>query len=178
MSFIRPAARQAIQHYGEPAALSLITIWAIWQGSVMAADGRWLALVPAGVCVVAILALFAWIERTMVAWKSRHTGPGVVVIDEGRIAFLGPAGGVVMAVDMLVVVEVWTEGDRMGWYLADELGQTITIPGGAVGAEALLDRLGTLQGFDHFAMIGAMRGDAARRTRVWSRQAQLRRRSG
>ena len=169
MSFIRPAAREAIWRFGEPVVLTAVALWAIWQTTVLAAAGNWLALIPAGVGIVSSLAIFGSIERAYVSWKSRHSGAGVVVIDEGQIAFLGPAGGAVMALDMLLIVEIRRSRGRIGWHLADEVGQEVTIPAGAVGAEALLDRLGTLPGFDHLAVMGAMRREDDGRVRVWSR---------
>ena len=114
-------------------------------------------------------------QRTLVAWRNRQAGPGTVSIREGQIAYFGPLGGAILALDALTAIDIRTgEGGGLYWVLADEIGQIVEIPGGADGAVALLDRLGTLKGFDHSAVTRSMRMSGAARQTIWRRDAQRR----
>ncbi len=180
MSFIRPEAAAALRRYGEPALYAAIALWGIWQGWSLLARGAWLGAVPLGIGVLAALGLAGAAERALLAWRNRSGGPGVVSIREGSIAYFGPHGGAVMALDALTSVEIVTTdagpvAEDVFWHLTDEMGQQASIPGGAKGAEALLDRLGTLPGFDHMAVVSAMGSAENRRFAVWSRADQPRR---
>ena len=180
MSFIRPEAAAVLWRYGEPAFYGAIMIWCLWKGWVLLADGGWLGAVLIAIAIIAALALVGAAERALLAWRSRAPGPGVVSIQEGRIAYFGPLGGAVMALDALTSVEIVTTdagpgADDVFWHLTDETGQQVSIPGGATGAQALLDRLGSLPGFDHIAVVSAMGSTENRRFAIWSRRRQSRR---
>ncbi|MEM1160913.1 MAG: hypothetical protein AAGJ28_08265, partial [Pseudomonadota bacterium] len=100
-------------------------------------------------------------------------------IHEGRISFFGPYGGAIIALDALTTVEIEVtpnvpETQRVAWTLADELGQRVTIPGGASGADKLLDRLGSLPGFDSLAVLRATRATPPQHFTVWARPDQAR----
>jgi len=175
VSFIRPEATAALWRYGEPAIYGAITIWGLWKGWGLLAHGAWLGLVPVGIAIIATFALVGAAERALLGWRSRTPGPGVVNIREGSIAYFGPLGGAVLALDALISIEIVTTdagpgADDVFWHLADEIGQQVSIPGGAKGAEALLDRLGSLPGFDHMAVVSAMGSTENRRFAIWSRR--------
>jgi len=177
VSFIRPEASAALRRYGEPTILGAVTVGGIWKGWLLLDRGAWVGGIVLGIGVLAGLGLFGAVERALLAWRSRSRGPGMVSIHEGRIAYFGPYGGAVMALDALVSVELLVSdagwpGEGVHWQLSDELGQQVTIPGGADGAAQLLDRLGMLPGFNHMAVVAAIGSAGPRRSMVWSRNAQ------
>lgn len=93
-------------------------------------------------------------------------GPGVVVIDEGRIGLMGPAGGGFVDLPALtsVAIDGPPEAPGRAWVLRAEDASLLVIPFGAVGAERLPDALSALSGIDFAA---ADRGAAV----VWRRAA-------
>ena len=115
------------------------------------------------------------VERALLGWRNRKGGPGMVIIEEGRISYFGPETGAVLAWDALVSVDIVTTGDGpmaddLFWVLADETGQMAAIPGGAEGTGALLDTLGSLEGFRHGAVISAMGSTENARFEIWRRR--------
>ena len=96
-------------------------------------------------------------------------GPGVVEVVEGRIGYMGPLDGGAVALDALEEVLFLRDPSGEGhWRLAPRDDRPVTIPEGAVGADALLDALAPLPGFDGGAMVRA-RASRAPRTIVWRR---------
>ncbi len=79
-------------------------------------------------------------------------GPGVVLIDEGRVGLLGPAAGGFVDLPALVSVAVaGAPGADRTWVLRAEDGTRLEIPFGAIGAERLPDALAVLPGIDFAA---------------------------
>ncbi|MEM9138581.1 MAG: hypothetical protein AAGB15_02025 [Pseudomonadota bacterium] len=178
MSFFRPEAKAALRRFGEPVLYFVVAIIGLWQGLRLINQGSWAGAVLMGLGGLAALAVFNAAERALVAWRARRAGPGLVSIQEGRIAYFGPNGGAVMALDALVRVEIITTNDGPMaddhfWQLTDETGQIAVIPGGAQDATDLLDRLGSLPGFDHMAVISAMGSTENARFLVWQKPAQV-----
>lgn len=155
---IRPEARAALRRWREVLA-----------GGMLAAPGLWLWASSYGIPALLGLAMMAGggflaLTGIRLARMRDGGGPGVVEVVEGRIGYLGPEGGGWVALDLLERVE---KRDR-AWHLTTP-DDTIVIPIGARGAEALPDALGPLPGFDGGRMARAARGhgDAT----VWMRRA-------
>lgn len=177
MSFFRREATDAIRRYGEPALYLILAVVAFWQGMRLINQGAWVGVVLLGVGAVPALAVFGTLERAVVAWRGRRAGPGMVSIKEGQIAYFGPHGGAVLAFDALIRVEILTTdqgpfADDHFWLLTDEMGQSAMIPGGAQDAPKLLDRLGSLPGFDHMAVLSAMGSTENAKFLIWQRPRQ------
>lgn len=176
MSFIRPEAQQVLRQWGMPAVLALAGAVLIWKGWALTSRGAYWGVVLMGLGAFACLALFGAVERALTGWRGRHGGPGIVMVQEGRISYLGPHGGAIMALDALILVEILTtedgpKSDDVFWHLRDSLGQDTLIPAGARGTEAMLDVLGTLPGFDHVAVVRAMGSTGPGQFAIWSRGA-------
>jgi len=178
VSFIRPEILRAIRHYAEPTFYAVIGGFFFWKGIAAAGRGAWLGL---ALLVPGALAAFAAIgtaERALIARRSARAGPGLVRVHERRITYLGPHGGASVAIDTLVRIDivvdrfsVFASGAR--WELMDEEGNLLSIPAGAENAEALLDALGALPGFNNMAVLLALRGESEGRHPVWQRQALI-----
>lgn len=174
MSFVRPEAQEALRQYGIPAVLAVVGAALIWKGWGMFAGGAWGGLVLIAIGTFACLALFGAVERAIAGWRGRKGGPGMVVIEEGRISYFGPQGGAILALDGLVGVDIVTTsegpyGDDVFWVLTDETGQMASIPNGAQDSEKLLDTLGSLEGFSHMAVVSAMGSTREARFEIWRR---------
>ena len=178
MSFFRPEAVAAVRRWGEPALYAVVLFGGGWYGFALLNQGGWVGVVVLAIAAFAGLALFHAVERSIVAWRGRAQGPGVVAVQEGRISYFGPQGGAVLALDALVLIEIVTSDGGpfevdLHWVLQDEIGQIIAIPGGAAGTQDLLDRLGSLPGFDHIAVISAMGSTQSGRFRLWRRASYV-----
>lgn len=174
MSFFRPEATALLRRYGEPALFSAIAVFGLGKGIELLWRGAWFGLVPTVLGALAAFAAIAAVERTMIARRGGPDGPGVVLIDEGRISFFSPHGGAVLALDDLCSVDILTVGAPDGpvdayWVLGDITGAMARIPSAAENAEALVDVLGTLPGFDRMSVVVAMASTQPAEFTIWRR---------
>lgn len=175
MSFIRPEAVATLRRYGEPVFFAIIAGFCFWKGATLLGAGSWFGLLPMAIFMISSLAVVGTIERALVSRRSGSNGPGVVSIQEGRISYFGPDGGAVLAFDALISVDITTNDlgpweIDLHWVLSDEIGQTVAIPASAANAEALLDTLGGLPGFDNMAVVVAMGSTENANFRIWRRK--------
>ena len=174
MSFIRPEAAKTISTWAEPVIYAGIAILCGVKGIGLLANGHGVGVVLTAIGLFAIFAFYGAVTRSVYAQRMREKGPGIVSIQEGRISYLGPLGGAILARDALVSVDIVTNSTAFGaadlhWVLTDESHQKIAIPGAAADADKLLDALGALPGFDHDAFVKAMKANGNERFPVWRR---------
>lgn len=174
MSFIRPEATATIRRWLEPGLLGILAAVMLWAGLSRLVRGE---LFGIGVTlmggILAVMAATAAIRR-LASRRGTGDGPGVVTVEEGRIAYMGPEEGGVVAVDALVSVEIVTrwlgaEGRQVTWILADEFGQRLSIPGSAVDTERLFDALSILDGISYQAVVDSIFSPEDGRFMVWRR---------
>ena len=178
MSFLRPEAVAALARYAEPAAYAAIAVLFFWKGVSLLARGDWIGLALVVPGALAAFAALGTTERALVARRSARAGPGVVSVREGRISYFGPHGGATVAIDALVRVDIlhdagsgFSAGAR--WELTDEEGQRVSIPASAANADALLDVLGGLPGFNNMAVVLAMQATGPDRRAIWRRRSPV-----
>jgi hypothetical protein len=101
-------------------------------------------------------------------------GPGVVLIDEGQIAYMGPEAGGITAIDAIDAIALAAGADGPVLRIAQRDGPPVAIPMAAQGADGLIDALAVLPGFDPAALARASAGrlDAAG-IAVWTRRGGL-----
>lgn len=152
MAFVRPELADAVARVREPlvwGAALVLGLGLAWRGYARIEP---LALVAGTAIAVAGLALLrgALDRRRLAAAAPR---PGVVVIDEGRVGLLGPAGGGFVDLPSLVSVAVTGAPGAVdrAWVLVAEDAPELVIPFGAAGAERLPDALAALPGIDFAA---------------------------
>lgn len=175
MNFIRPEVAALLRRWAETAIMAALALAGLWIGLGWIGGGNWFGLVPLALGAVAVLAALIAAARAIAAGRSDRNGPGVVMVEEGRIGYLGPFGGGTVALDALVSVDIVTGVAGPGetdlfWELADESGRRLVIPGSALHADRLFDAFGALEGVDYQAMLEAMRADRDERFRVWWRR--------
>ncbi len=185
MSFVRPEAAAALRRYGEPAVYAAVAALCLWKGVTLLAGGGWIGLAPLAIGGLAAFAVLGTAERALVARRSASAGPGVVTVQEGRISYFGPHGGASVAVDALVRVDIVAAdvpaggsfaeeaGRNTYWELTDEAGERLAVPASAANAEALLDVLGGLPGFNNMAVVLAMQAESPSRSPIWRRTVRL-----
>lgn len=173
MSFLRPELAARLRRWREAIVWSGVLVaglWLTWQGY---GD---LAPLPFALGLVATAAGLGLLQGALRRLRLSADSPdeGVVMIDEGQIAYLGPLRGGVVDLPAVVRVEIVTLPHRPSdsghaWVITTEDGERLTIPLGARGAEGLLDALTPLPGIDFDAGIAAVAAGGAGRTTVWTK---------
>ncbi|MEO1551791.1 MAG: hypothetical protein AAFR93_15395, partial [Pseudomonadota bacterium] len=156
MGFVRPeiveALRARLSHPVEAAILVVLFGLGLWMSlgalspfsPVSLAVG--LGFLGAGLVSARAFGLRARLRRT--------GGPGVVQVDEGRIAYFGPDGGGFVALTHLMAVDLI--GSPQRWVLRNGEGEDVVIPAGADGVAALFDALSGLPGFSPQGALSAL----------------------
>ncbi len=162
MSLIRPELRELLARtagiWGPCIGVALGLWWVVISGGVL----RWLGYV---VIVAAIgLALAGW-QR--LRFRTEADGPGVVVVDEGQISYLGPLTGGVVARSELRAVALDHRGKPAHWVLRQSGQPDLFIPVTAQGAEALFDVFTGLDGLSTEEMLRQLADKSPRLVELW-----------
>lgn len=171
MNFIRPELRARLHTWREPiawGALTLLGATLILQGYADVAPLSFiLGLLSAGIGLGLLLPA---LRRVRLA--SETQAEGVVMIDEARIAYLGPRGGGYVDLPSVARVEIVTRphippASPHAWVITTDAGERLTIPLGAEGADGLLDALSPLPGIDFDAGVAAVLSRRPGRAVMW-----------
>lgn len=124
-------------------------------GLAVALQGGW--LLQALGAAIALIAL-AWGVPALrrLRFGQDVAAPGVVEVDEGQIAYMGPAFGGFVALPDLVELRLVTMRGRRLWRLRQADGQALLIPVDAAGADRLFDAFASLPGMDTAALVAAL----------------------
>ncbi len=171
MSFIRPELAARLTTWREPigwAALLVVGVALLWSAYVnleplLFALGLGATAVGGGLLLPAL---------RRVRLTAEAPAEGVVVIDEARIAYLGPRGGGFVDLPAVTRVEIVTRphvppASAHAWVITTEDGERLAIPLGATGADRLLDALSPLPGIDFDAGVAAVLSRRPGRAVVW-----------
>ncbi|QYK41265.1 MAG: hypothetical protein KF887_18155 [Paracoccaceae bacterium] len=156
MSLFRPEALAALRPWREAAAAAAVAAL----GLRIAAEGG-LILVPLGLAVAALGAGWGLYALRRLRFAQDVAAPGVVEVNEGQIAYMGPAFGGYAALPDLVEIRLMTMRGRRLWRLRQTDGEVLLIPVDAAGAERLFDAFAALPGMDTGALVAALNGGAA-----------------
>lgn len=155
-----------------------------WREVIVAAVvvglGLWWALAGAGITVwlgyvfMAIGLAWGWAAVQRVRFAQGGDGPGVVQINERRLAYFGPLDGGVMDVEDLIRLELDPGSfPKPSWILTGIGGQRIAIPVNAANAEALFDVFAALPGIRTETVLDVLSRTPDLRVIVWSRTKPL-----
>ncbi|MEM8580688.1 MAG: hypothetical protein AAGF50_05775 [Pseudomonadota bacterium] len=164
MAFLRPEAVAQILRWREALGALFAIAIGLWMlrdsGSVVRGVGVVVALVGAGLFVNALRRL---------RFATADDAPGVVVLDEGQVSYLGPVTGGAIALRDLAVLRLRSDKSRKIWFLIDTQGNALAIPHGAKGEAALFDAFAALPGMDMTELLAKLeaKGDAS--VVVWQR---------
>ena len=107
------------------------------------------------------LAMAGWQKMR---FRSDGEGPGVVTLDERRVIYMGPEGGGVADLDLMVQLDLTP---TRAWRLINEAGAHLDIPTNAAGADALFDVFAALPGMKTEYMLSVLEGTAPAQLTVW-----------
>ncbi|MDZ7711245.1 MAG: hypothetical protein U5K36_15210 [Roseovarius sp.] len=166
MSLIRPQARAALWRWRE--ALGSLAFAALGLWWVLGGIGivHWLGWVLIAASAALML---AGVQRAR--FRGASGGPGVVVIDEGLIAYLGPHTGGTVALSEMTALALDATGPRR-WLLSQPGQPDLAIPLDAEGADALFDAFAALPGLRSGQIVAAMRRPAPGHHLLWQRAGQ------
>jgi hypothetical protein len=173
MSFLRPELAARLHHWREPIVWGLLLalgLGLVWQGYARLEPLLFFLGLAAAATGLGLLCP----ALRRVRLSTDALAEGVVVIDEARIAYLGPRGGGFVDLPAVTRVEIVTRphvptASSHAWIISAEDGTRLTIPLGADGADRLFDALSPLPGIDFDAGVAAVAARGPRRTVVWKK---------
>ena len=166
MRLIRPQARAALWRWREVlggGALASMGLWWVLQGLGIVPWLGWLLMAAAAALIL------AGVQRAR--FRTGAGGPGVVVIDEGLIAYFGPHTGGTVALSEMTALALDANGPRR-WLLSQPGQPDLAIPLDAEGADGLFDIFAALPGLRSGQMIAAMRRADPGYHLLWRRAGQ------
>lgn len=173
MSFVRPEISRATIRWFETAAYAAVTLLILWWLTGAAVDVYWRAGLMLAVGFIGF-----WLTRAAylsARAASGRDGPGMVLIDERRITYLGPSFGGFASINALEAIEVWAPDPPYAdaasrWILRHQDAEDgLMIPTNAEGAGGLIDAFSALPGFEARRAVAALEGDGGSVTTVWRR---------
>lgn len=178
MALIRPELAAAAHRWREVAAAGAAGAAGLW----IASAGGWV-LMPLGGIIAAAAAVWAVNAWRRVRFAQEVAAPGLVEVNEGQIAYMGPAFGGFAALEDLVEIRLMTMRGRRLWRMKQTDGQVLLVPVDAAGAAALFDAFAALPGMDMAGLVGALDGGTGpagetgltlgpQMTTVWHRPGQ------
>ena len=160
---LRMEAVAFLRRWAETALWALAALWLAWRALSAALNGGW--IIAAILLLLAIIAgaglRNAILRRRAIAERS---GPGVVLVDEGRIAYLGPLGGGTMDLEEIARIEIIDET----WIFTARDGTVLPIASGSEGVAPLADALAALPEFD----VARLRPKTDGRQEIWARPGE------
>lgn len=171
MQFLRPEALAALHRWRDAiAGLALIALGGFWAGGgrgVLAYLGVAL-LVPGAALVI------SGIRRARFLGARQGQGPGIVLVDEGEITYMGPLSGGTVALAELDRLVLDPSGRPSHWVLERDGHPALHIPVNADGAEQLLDAFVLLPGLRTGRMLEKMAEGPGYPTVIWQRETARR----
>ncbi|MET4101726.1 hypothetical protein ABIE58_001149 [Roseovarius sp. MBR-78] len=167
MSLIRPGAAHGLRRWREvlvAGALAALGLWWALTGFGLLAWLGWAVTLAA-----AALGL-AGLQRAR--FRRGAGGPGVVVVDEGLIAYLGPVTGGTVALSEVTALAL-DPRDGGQWVLSQPGQPDLHIPLDAEGGEALFDAFAALPGLRTEHMLARMRRPGPAPETLWQRPARV-----
>ncbi|MEM7488563.1 MAG: hypothetical protein AAF390_05505 [Pseudomonadota bacterium] len=166
---IRPEAAATLARWRDV----LIGGAALVAGATLLATSSGLSILF-GLALLAVGGVLSLAGLRRARFRTGAQGPGIVRVDEGRILYMGPITGGMVALDDLAEVALDRTADgAAAWHLVPGDGPALEIPEGAEGSDALLDALAPLPGLDGGVMVRAVQGRGPGRITVWRRDPRL-----
>lgn len=164
MSLVRPEARATLWRWREALVGAAVLGLGLWWG--LGGTGL-LPWIGGAVGVAGAALVLAGVQRAR--FRPGSGGPGVVQVDEGRIAYFGPLTGGAVALSELGAVAFDPTGRPGHWVLSQPGQPDLHVPLNAEGAEALFDAFAALPGFQTERMLAAMARRGPQPLPIWRR---------
>ncbi|MGD9863229.1 MAG: hypothetical protein AB7S99_08455 [Pseudodonghicola sp.] len=164
MSFIRPEVKAGLARWREAltgVAVALLGLyWALGPGGLLGWIG-WL-LLPAGAGIAVVGAQRA-------RFRAAGRGPGVVLVDEGEITYMGPLSGGSVSVRDLERLVLDPSSSPTLWVLEQPGMPILHIPVNAEGAGDLFDVFSALPGLRTERMLAELNARGGHPVVIWER---------
>ncbi|GHG84604.1 hypothetical protein [Pseudodonghicola xiamenensis] len=164
MSFIRPEVKAGLHRWREAligvGVVLLGLYWALGVGGFLGWIG-WL-LLPAGAGIAVI-----GLQRAR--FRAEGRGPGVVMITEGEITYMGPLSGGSVSVQDLERLVLDPVSSPTLWVLEQPGLPVLHIPVNAEGAGDLFDVFNALPGLKTERMLAELNGKSRHPVVIWER---------
>lgn len=166
MSFFRPEARALIWRWREALAslgvAALGLYWVLGPGGLLGLVGWAMGALAVGLAVIGL-------QRGR--FRSGAGGPGVVVVDEGEITYLGPLTGGSVATPDLARLALDPTAKPPHWILEQPGRPSLYIPVNAEGSDGLFDVFAALPGMRTERMLAELKSGSTRPVVIWERQS-------
>ena len=149
-----------------PGALVLLAGLAVAASTFGVTRALGLALILLGVALL-------WVGWQRKRFGRGGGGPGLVQVDERRLAYFGPLTGGIVDMDELRRLDLDPTGKPAHWILWAPDGTRLEVPVTAEGAEALLDLFAALPGLNVERLLAARAAGGSAPVTVWRRDAHL-----
>ncbi len=165
MSIVRPGLARKLNRWRETlAGLAAAALGFVWFSN--ATGPLW--LIGTVLMVGGALMAVAGVQRAR--FRRGTDGPGLVQVIEGQVTYFGPEDGGSVSLDDLIRVELEPKGEPSArWVVTGKLGEALTIPVDATGADALFDVFASLPGLRTESMLAKLEQDPSERVMVWQR---------
>ncbi|WP_424976388.1 hypothetical protein [Dinoroseobacter sp. S124A] len=164
MPFIRPEIAERLRDWREVLICIGVLLLGLWMtqqpGPVVKGVGLVAALAGAGLGFVAI-------RRKRFA--AEDAAPGMVLLDEREVTYMGPIAGGSVDLDRLSVLRLRRQAGRKVWLLQTEDGNALAIPHGAEGETTLFDAFAALPGLHMPGLLAALDSSEDGSVIVWQR---------
>ncbi|MEM7320630.1 MAG: hypothetical protein AAF408_16615 [Pseudomonadota bacterium] len=166
MSFVRPEVKALLWRWREILAATFIALvglsWITIPGGLLAWLGMILLIASGALAVIGV-------QRGR--FRNDTGGPGIVIVDEGEITYMGPlTGGSIAAADLTRLVLDPT-AKPAHWVLYRPGEQPLHIPVTAEGSDLLFDVFASLPGLRTERMLAELRGGSPHPVVIWERQS-------
>ncbi|MEM9551818.1 MAG: hypothetical protein AAGA05_11615 [Pseudomonadota bacterium] len=164
MSFVRPEVQTSLLQWRETLiGIALLCLGGYWSFGVGGLLG-WIGIV---VALAGIALAFVGMQRAR--FRARGRGPGVVLIDEGEITYMGPLNGGSVAVAELSMLVLDPTARPAHWVLQPTDRTALHIPVNADGADQLFDAFAGLPGIKTSHMLAQLHGAPEHPVVIWER---------
>ena len=171
MSFIRPEARATLWRWREALAGAGALLLGLWWGLGTSGALQW---VGGAIGLAGVALIVAGIQRGR--FRQGGGGPGVVQVDEGRVAYFGPFTGGVVALSEITALHLDRRVRPPRWVLSQPGQPDLPVPLDAEGSEALFDVFASLPGMRTERMLSEMRRESEALVVIWRRSNRATRR--
>ena len=165
MSFVRPAAKEAVLRWREAlvgAAILLLGLY--WSLGVTPGLLNWIGYL--GLFLGAAL-LFAGLQKGRA--RVGGGGPGIVQVVERRIGYFGPLNGGVVDLDAVTSLSLDPTEHPRHWVITHEDGPALHIPVNAEGGDTLFDAFASLPGLSPGRVASTLKHEGTAPIVLWRR---------
>jgi hypothetical protein len=165
MSFVRPAAKNAVLRWREAlVGAAILVLGLYWSVGVAPGLLNWIGYLA---LFLGATLLFAGVQKGRA--RMGGGGPGVVQVIERRIGYFGPLNGGVVDLDAVTSLSLDPTEHPRHWVITHEDGPALHIPVNAEGADTLFDAFASLPGLSPGRVASTLKHEGTAPIVLWRR---------